>query len=307
MMKNYFRKICCVLMCFLLLFLFGCSKNPSPVSVPDIETVSFEAAINEMGFDFNSSFIEVSISDDEICYFNSHNQVFFLQLTYFLANTELQLIDEEESSPENFYVTLNNSNGQFAGFSVYENSVDVWERSDCKTYRCDGVLKKFQKFFDTYLKQNRKYCRVAPTPISYQMEYAVYDKNGNTLEFDSISKTPHVFYNSGIVHFYMQTGTGTLTRYAKFFDVENGLISPEYFGQTDCFGNLVCATDHSRVLVYDMFSGEQLYCFDDFEKPLCDGTENIGFTHFSKDGKQLIVKYLSENLDMETQTFNLEK
>ena len=103
---------------------------------------------------------------------------------------------------------------------------------------------------------------------------------------------------------WVQTGTGALTRYAKFFDINNGLISPEYYGQTDYYGDKVCAIGSSQVIVYEMFSGEKVCCLDSFEKPLADCVENICSAYFTKDGTQIIVEYLNTELETEKQIFD---
>ena len=76
-----------------------------------------------------------------------------------------------------------------------------------------------------------------------------------------------------------------------------------YYGQTDYYGDLVCATGSSKVIVYKMFSGEQVCCFDQFEKPLGDCIENICSAYFIKDVKEIIVEYLNTDFEKETQFF----
>ena len=133
----------------------------------------------------------------------------------------------------------------------------------------------------------------------------IYDKNGNTLKSDTSNKTPYLFYDNGIVHFWSQSGTGTLTRGATFYNVERGLISPEYYGQTDYFGDIVSATGHSQVVIYEMFTGTEICRFTEFEKPLADALENISSAHFSKDGTKIIVEYLTTNHETATESFDI--
>lgn len=137
-------------------------------------------------------------------------------------------------------------------------------------------------------------------------EYAVYDKDGQILESDSVSKQPYLFWDgSNTVHLWGQSGTGQLTRWARFFDVESGKASPAFYRQTDYFGELVCTAESGQVGLYDMFSGKLLYCFDKFDKPTADYTENIISAYFSNDGKELIVCYYSSDGTKEKQIFDV--
>jgi hypothetical protein len=53
-----------------------------------------------------------------------------------------------------------------------------------------------------------------------------------------------------------------------------------------------------------MFTGEELYVINEFEKPLLDGMENVESAYFTLDGTQVIVEYLNTDCHTETQIFD---
>ena len=244
---------------------------------------------------------------DENYWFSNRNKSFYNNFIAFLKNVKFysQQVEVEKVDSKNFYISVFDETN-YVSFYIYENDIiEIVDDADRCYYYCDNVYKKFIETFETFFNENQKYCRSAVTPIREWYEYAVYDRNHNVLESDYSIKTPYLYYNSGIVHLCGQAGTGSLARWARFFDVENGLISPNYYGQTDFFGDMVSATDSSRVVVYEMFSGKQICVFNQFEKPLCDCTENIQSAYFSEDGTQLVVKYMNSKYEIETQAFNI--
>ena len=317
----------CALLIVLVFCFFGCKNDVSSdieenttaaqttTNDDDAEKpVTLESVCGADTIDFDADYVEIAVYSDLDYRFSDRNEDFCLSLTEFLKNTKFNSVLTDKAEDGNYYFVSIFENKNHASFSVYDTDVicvvDVYDRN---LYYCEGVYDSFEKTFGTYFEENSKYYSIKPIydrstydhPVLIEETYSVFDKNNNVLESDSTTETPHLFYDSGIVHLWFQTGTGIMTRFAKFYDVENGKTSPEYYGQTDWFSNMVSSTGHSQVIIYDMFSGDELYRINEFEKPLGDCIENIQSAFFSTDGKQLIVKYLNEDFEQVTQTFDL--
>lgn len=305
-MKSIEKKIFCVILAILVLSLCGCSKNVENSEIATTENiVNLETAGNFDSIQFDNPYVSISIHSDENYYFSNRNKSFYQEFTAFLKDVELRSHPVEKIDSKCFYISIFDGEND-ASFSVYEtDNIIIFNLTESYYYYCEGIYERFINTFDTFLTENQKYCRSASTPIRHMNEYVIFDKNNNVLESDYTSRTPRLFYNSGIVHLWGQSGTGVLTRWARFFDVEKGLVSPDYYGQTDFFGDMVCATGSSSVFVYEMFSGKQICVFDQFEKPLGDCIENIRSAYFSEDGTQIIVKYLNADFETELQIFNV--
>lgn len=267
----------------------------------EIPAVSLESVISQDPILFDNVHVEVRIYADLNYCFTNRNVDFFEKMTSFVRNTSVFSRQTQKNDNACFYVVIDDGD-KLSSFSVFENDDILVENN---FYTSEGIYKEFEKTFRPFMEENGKYCRSATTTVKMLDEYAIFDKNKNILESDTISKTPYLFYRDGIVHRWYQAGTGGLTQCAKFFDVEKGLASPDYYGQTDWYGNMVCATEASRVVLYDMFSGEQICTFDTFEKTLGDCVENIISAYFSKDGKQVVVEYLNIDYETEKQVFEV--
>jgi len=313
-MKKAIRRLCCLTMVILAITLYGCTESANDNvadsnSKTDIGTngTKEEPTLKNIfpsdKIKFDNTHVEISVYSDENFHFSNKNEEFYEKFTEFIKNAKFTSKQTPIADEEKVYVSVDDGEELFS-FSIYRNDIITVDYGK-SGYYCEGVYNEFINTFNPFFNENKEYCRSGYTPIMHFTEYIVYDKNLDILECDSIERTPYLFYDSGIVHLWAQAGTGTLTRWAIFFDVENGSISPTYYGQTDYFGNMVCATNHSKVDVYEMFSGEHLYCFDTFEKPLDDCMENIYSAYFSKDGSQIIIEYLSTDLNKEQQIFDL--
>jgi hypothetical protein len=231
--------------------------------------------------------------------------VFFREFTAFLKDVKSRLQPAKKTNATQITISIDDGES-ILSLSVYEGDIiEVGNATERYWYSCEGVYEDFTKTFEWFLSENRFYCRSACTPVRHMYEYVIFDQKGTVLESDYISREPHLFYDSGIVHLWIQAGTGTLTRGGKFFDVKTGRISPGYYGQTDFFGDKVCATDSAKVTVYEMFSGEPICVFDQFEQPLADCLEKIQSAHFSKDGTQIIVEYLNADFEEKSQIFTI--
>lgn len=294
------KTLCLILANLLMLTLCGCSNNSD--SQLSLKTISGSDKIN-----FDNPHIEISVYSDEAYYFSNRNEDFLEKLIYFIENTNLDSQQVEAPKCDDFYISIYDDENH-ASFSIYENDiVGKVTASESVYYLCEGIYNSFKETFSPFFDEYNKYCRSATTPIRRVNEYVVFDKENNLLESDCTSETPHLFYNSGIVHLWIQNGTGILTRNAKFFDVEKGLTSPDYYGQTDYFGNIVCSTGSSVVTVYDMFSGEEICRFDEFDEPPADFIENISSAYFTNDGSQIIVEYRTADGETKTQLFDSPK
>lgn len=307
-MKNVLKKALCLLTAVLMLILCACNNSAEKSNNSSKENqVTLETLLGADKINFDANYVQVNVYSDTYSFFTNRNKDFYKTLVSFLKNTKFpkEKTDLEKQDVDNFYITVDEGESSVC-FSIYKNDViEKLHKGAFTYYYCEGIYKKFEKAFSSYLLENQKYCHVAPTKTLGLYEYVIYDKNGNTLKSDTSNKTPYLFYDNGIVHFWMQAGTGTLTRGATFYDVKNGLISPHYYGQTDYFGDMVSATDHSQVVVYEMFTGTEICRFTEFEKPLSDAMENIRSAYFSKDGTKIIVEYLTTNHETATESFDI--
>ena len=304
-MKIFIKKVFCIILAVLILSLCGCNKPTENDKIDHTEkSVTLENVSNANLIQFDGIHVEICIYSDENYYFSNRNKDFYEKFIAFLKDTEFVSQQVERTDSKNFYISIYDGENS-ASFSIYETDIiRVVNSTASGSYYCEGVYKKFVDTFGIFLSENQKYCRSASTLIRGMNEFAIFDKNNYVLASDYISRTPYLFYDSGIVHLWVQTGTGSLSRWAKFFDVKNGLVSPDYYGQTDYFGDMVCSTGHSAVILYEMFSGEQICIWDKFEKPLGDCLENIQSAYFSEDGSQIIVEYLNADFETELQIFD---
>jgi len=304
-MKIFIKKVFCIILAVLILSLCGCNKPTENDKIDHTEkSVTLETVITSNIIQFDATHVEICIYSDENYYFSNRNKDFYEKFIAFLKDTEFVSQQVEQPDSKKFYISIHDGEIDVS-FSIYETDViEIPGVFESDYYYCKGIYKKFVDTFGIFLSENKKHCRSTETPIRMMYEYAVYDKNNYVLASDYISRTPYLFYDSGIVHLWMQMGTGLLSRWAKFFDIKNGLVSPDYYGQTDYFGDMVCSTGHSAVILYEMFSGEQICILDKFEKPLGDCLENIQSAYFSEDGSQIIVEYLNADFETELQIFD---
>ncbi len=295
------KKLCAITLVFLLCFsLVGCNKSDENAVLLSLKTLS---CLNNI--DFDSTYTEVSLHKNESYFFSNRNKEFFEKFTAFMSERKPITKADRNTDTEHIYISVNDGKNT-ASFCIYQdNVIEIFDLSKSYLYTCDNIYNEFKNIFEPYLEENKKYCSTVINNDSHTNEYAIYDKNGNLLQSDTTSEQPHLFYNSGIVHLWVQTGTGILTRWAKFYNTENGQVSPEYHGQTDFYGNMVCCAESSQVSVYDMFSGEEIAVFNSFEKPLGDCIENICSAYFTSNGTKVTVEYLNSDFKTEKQTFNL--
>ena len=254
---------------------------------------------------FDNPCVNITISSDETYYFSNKNEAFYESFVHFINNKKCYFTQDENTDFRYYHISIYDGE-KYAFFTIYENDVIKEVKSgEFLYYFCDNIYNDFKEIITPFLNEYQKYCRSATTPIRQWYEYVVFDKDNHILESEYSSETPHLFYDSGIVYLWIQSGTGALTRTTRFFDVEKGIVSPDYIGQTDYFSNMVSVTSPSAVIVYDMFSGEEICCFNKFEKPLADSIENIASAYFIEDGTKIIIKYHSSDNETSTQIFDL--
>lgn len=307
------KKISAFLLTIIILFVSGCSaaqnadtNNSNADSSDDV--MSLKSAVCDETFDFNDNYVQIGITAEYDYYcFSNRNQSFFNEILDFLTSTHIKPTNNYEHGTNELYITFCDSNFTYQSLNINEkDQVCIYDGTAETKYSSEGVYNKLIECLTPHLKSYEKYCRAATTPILHMYEYAVYDKDGQILESDSVSKEPYLFWDgSNTVHIWGQRGTVQLTRWARFFDVESGKTSPAFYGQTDYLGELVCAAESGQVGLYDMFSGKLLYCFDKFDKPTADDPESIISAYFSNDGKELIVCYYSSDGTKEKQVFDV--
>lgn len=304
-MKKAFKKLCCVVLVLSLLTFCGCSKNAESKKSSKIDKkISLKSACAFDSINLDSPYIEISIYSEEDYHFTNRNTEFFNEFITFFENKSVTVRKTNNDDFKKFYITFYDGENLIS-ISICQNDIITVRDVADNYYYCADIYSEFKTAFTPFLQENSRFCRSANTVVAFKYEYAIYDKDHNILESDYISRNPHLFYRDGIVHLWVQTGTGQFSRWAKFYDVQKGLISPTYYRQTDFFGNLVCVAEWSQVAVYDMFSGELIYCFNNFEKPLGDSIENVASAYFSLDGKQIIAQYYNADYETETQIFTI--
>ncbi len=303
-MKAFRNALGIIILSLTVLALFGCNFAPAKTEGSSSEESQANFISLEKASDFDASLVnipfEVSVYDKEHYDFSNKNEAFCKAFSSFLKHTKV-CPKNEEAAGESITVTFFDGKDQHL-ISLFET--DLIKIGD-SIYFSDGIYQGFKSTFADFLKENKKYCRSAATPIRFMYEYAVYDANGAVMESEYLGRAPQLFYNEGIVHLKIQAGTGSLTQCAKFFDVTNKVSSPEYVGQTDYFGETVLVTASSKITLHNMFSGEEIGSITSFEKPLGNCAENIVSAYFSKDGKQITVEYLDAELKSQQQVFDI--
>lgn len=280
----------------------------SPATTTDTsEDVSTEQlilkdAIGEQNTLFDSNYIEIGIHTDQSYYFTNRNTEFWSDLLTFLekSNTVIKTDSPYDTEIFGFYINITDYTNHLS-IHIYKNDIIMVNYNE---YYCQGIYEELKTILKPHLDEYSKYCQSGLTTVRHQYEYVIFGENYKLLESDYNSEIPRLFYKNGIVHFWMQTGTGQLSRFAYLYDVETGEKSPRYSGQTDFHKNVVSSVGHSGVYFYDMFTGEELYVINEFEKPLLDGMENVVSAYFTLDGTQVVVKYLNTDCHTETQIFD---
>lgn len=294
-----------VVICLSLTACKGVQKSEN-----EIEKISLYSVI-EPDFNFNDVYMETSIHSYTNSqyglnyYFNSKNQAYMSALSEVLKEIKTEpATDEFDNNRESFSISFYNASGEIFWMEINDKNQIQFDIVKEKTYIGEHAYEKIKETIDPFISECDKYYAVGLTPILHLYEYAIFDTDSRILESHVNSREPRIFANGNIVHMWIQSGTGTLTRSALFYDVTTGQKSPEYSGVTDYFGSLVSSTSSGKVCIYDMFSGNLLYTIDSFEYPLADAIENIFGAYFNDNG-QLVVWYPDENYDEQVQTFDL--
>ncbi len=208
-----------------------------------------------------------------------------------------------------YYISLN---------TVYK-SVGIWISSDDmveitgnnfeeKIYYKKGLYKEFEHYLTPIIQQCDKTFYVKYLPGKFMYDYAIYDKIGNTLECDTISRCPHIsLRDNDVVCIWVQGGTGSFTRGTTFYDTDTGRKSPVYSGVVDTYQSLVANTSYNNVTISDMFTGDVLQIIDEFEKDLANWhIETITDVNFIRNGTYIEVWYWTNDSTEVSQIFKLE-
>lgn len=295
-----------LLVALLCLSLTACKGNQNAEN--QSKQVSLNSVI-EPDFNFNDVYMETSIYSYTNSqyglnyYFNNKNQAYMNALSDALKEIKTEpAADEFDNNSESVSISFYNASNEILMMKI--NAKNQIRLDYEKTYIGEHAYEKIKETIDPFITECDKYYAVGLTPILQLFEYAIFDINHKEIESHANSREPRIFANGNIVHMWIQSGTGTLTRSALFYDVTTGQKSPEYSGVTDYFGSLVSSTSRGKVCIYDMFSGKLLYTIDSFEYPLADAIENISGAYFNENG-QLVIWYLDENFDEQVQTFDI--
>lgn len=173
------------------------------------------------------------------------------------------------------------------------------------SYYSKGIYNDIIKYLTPILKENSKYYSVVHNE-DFTYSYEIYDYKGNVIESDTTNREPNIsICNDSIVWYWVQGGTGTLTRGANFYDTKTGKKSPVFCGITDCYNNLVLNSESKSVIISDMFSGNILQIIDEFKMKPYDAIETIIDARFIENGTKVSITYLAEDSSEQTEIFDV--
>ncbi|MBR4286974.1 MAG: hypothetical protein IKT55_04640 [Clostridia bacterium] len=223
-----------------------------------------------------------------------------------LNQYEIEEVTEKEVSYNQIYIDFYNPYEDGLDLCVDEKDHIIIDNDYDKVYKCEGIYDSLREYFKPIFAESNLCYQVGHTPVTYGYEYVIYDKEYQTIKYDTSSRQPHITrINDDVVCLWIQGGTGILARWSVYYNTATGEISPTYNGQTDSYGTLTCNTGSGIVEVSDIFSGEIVYTIDDFDEPIATFVENISSAYFSEDGSQIIVEYLNTEVETCRQVYEL--
>lgn len=320
------KKIFCLIaaMVILAFSVCGCKQQPltpstqptqtenqtqtQPDTQPQVQSISLLDALCE---DYASDDIHTEItiyqSEGKHYHFDSRNSAFCASFFEYLKTTQVVSASSKAfvDSEKEMYIHIKSECCNISSFRINEKG---WISLNSAYFQGDGIYEALLQQIDPFVKENEKYCQAVEetSDTGYIIDYSIWNEKGEVMyEGNSHREDRLVLIDDRIVHRWGQAGTGLSTRWAVFYDVTDGRVSPSYSGQTDSCGELVLQVDHNAVIISDMFSGEELYRIDDFEFPLAEMVEPIGCVYFINDGKQIAVSYADKDFEWNWQIFDL--
>ena len=153
-----------------------------------------------------------------------------------------------------------------------------------------------------------KYYKIEYDSLSRTHTYYIYDTNGKVVSTGNTGfRLPRIeMVNDSLIKYTLQAGTGILTQHGFFYDIENSILSRNFYSIYDQTDELVlCGTDDS-VIVQDIFNEDGYYReFKEFSQPLSENTvEKIANAYFANNGTIVVITYLTgENYEQVTESF----
>ncbi len=293
------KKISLVIVLSLLVCLCSCSFVTEKQMLQNI------IVIDESVFSIRTTEMDVYMGENIYCFSNKYDRV--LQDFYNSLNEyEIGKVSEKEKSYNNIHIRFNTQYQGIVSLTIDDKDQIVLDSDFDNIYKCEGIYDAFQEYFEPIFSESNKYYKIGRVPISMQYEYVIYKKDLSTIRFDTTRSQPHITrISEDVVCLWCQAGTGIYARWSVYYNRVTGEVSPTYNGQTDSYGNLTCNTGSGKVVVSDIFSGQELYVIDKFNEPPADYFENIVSAYFTEDGTQIKVVYKNQNnVDCE-QVFDL--
>lgn len=289
-----------IVFCFLLC-LCSCSQATEKQTLQDM--INLDKSV----FSLRNTEIDVYNGEDIYRFSNKYDRVpedFYNSLNQY----EVEVVTEKENAYNHIYINFrfNNPYSDTISLNIDEKNQIILNYDYDKVYKCEGIYDALQEYFKPIFSESNFAYMVGSTPVFNQYEYVIFDKNHNLIKNDTLRSQPHITkISDDEVCLWVQAGTGIYTRWSIYYNRVTGEVSPTYNGQTDSYGNLTCNTGSGKVIVSDIFSGQELYVIDKFNEPLADYFENIVSAYFTEDGTQIKVVYKNQSNEDCEQVFDL--
>ncbi len=296
------KKISLLIVVTFLMCMGSCGAITEKQTLQDIITCS--------NVDFTDRNIQLNVHFYDRIYFldNKYNNAvenFYKSLNEY----EVEPVSEIKKTDIRYYIVFTTTDWEHINVIIdNEDQIEVslGILTESSYYKCDGLYNALQEYFEPIFKESDLCYKVGITPVSHQYEYVIYDKDLNSIKYDLKSRQPNITrISEDVICLWCQEGTGIYARWSTYYNRETGEVSPKYSGQTDAFGTLTCNTGSGKVIVSDIFSGEELYVIEKFNEPLADSVENIVSAYFAEDGTQITVVYKNQNNEECEQIFDL--
>ena len=317
-------------MVILVFSVFGCKQQPQTPSTQPTQTETppqtepkeqtqpqqkqgslLDAISKDFVFDDVHTAVTIYRYEGKNYYFDSRNPEFCTMFINYLNTTQVVPIEESafDRLADKLYIYFENADGAREGFTINnKGQINVLNGAIIAYFQGEEIYEELLQQIAPFIEKNAKYCQTVegPSYMGYIVDYTIFDTEGKVLYTGKCNDEPClILVDDKIVHCWSQAGTGLSTRWAVFYDVTDGRVSPGYSGQTDSYGELVLQMDYNSVIISDMFSGEELYRIDHFDLPLAEIIEPIGCVYFVNDGKQIAVSYADKDIEWHWQTFDL--